>query len=70
METHHSNNKRRKKKLTKEMIDPLDLMRKDKLSRTELLEKYKSLCNIFNPSLGGNKNTYESIQKAIKYLDI
>lgn len=62
--------KKKKKKITKDMIDPLDLMGNENLTRIELLEKYRSLSNIFNPECGGNKNTYMLIQKAIKYLDI
>ena len=52
------------------MIDPLDLTgENNNYTRIELLDKYKSLCNIFDPKQGGNKETYDKIYNAIQILN-
>ena len=50
-------------------IDPLNLLKSQKINKIKLIENYVTLLKLYEPSKGGNKSIYNNIKKALYLLN-
>lgn len=58
-----------KKKKNYSDFDPLNLLKNQNLNQSQLIEKYISLKNLYNPEKGGNLKIYNQILEALRILN-
>ena len=56
------------KKYDKSDYDPLLILKSNKINKNQLINKYLSLKNLYNPDKGGNKEMYLKINRALIIL--